>query len=88
MDDQLNMHRSTIENGVVLKEPVPQPPLHQNPPLQALNVAYRTAEAEMRDDVEHAAKAAGGAVKGVLLNRPSGGARRAQKPLRLPPQRG
>lgn len=59
-------------------------PGHVNPPLTKLNQSYLEAQTEHHDDVRNAVKAAGGAVREVLMGRPG---RRGQKNVRPAPAR-
>jgi hypothetical protein len=75
--NQLNMATKVLVNGRIEEVPLPQPPEHRNPPLQALNVADKIATAERRTEVEEVVRAGIGAMKGAAR-----GLRRMQKPLR------
>jgi hypothetical protein len=78
---QLNQHVERVVDGQVVKVPLPQPPEHKNPSLQALNAADGQARATEAREIEAVVRAGQAAMHQTAVQR-SG--RRQQKMLRAP----
>lgn len=74
--------RRVLRDGEIVLVPNDPTPALKNPPLTALNQAYREAEAKRREEIGETLEVAQSAFRTALTAR---NGRRMQKPLRAPP---